>query len=61
MAAKKPTAYEPETTYSVQVSRPVKAGPFKYLPRDNPKMTGAQLNRIVEENGADAIRTAERV
>lgn len=52
------TTYDPEKQYDAQVSRPVKVGSFKYLPRDQITASGELLNRIVEEEGADAIRSA---
>ena len=52
-------AYQPEAEYQLQVSRPIKVGAFKYLPRDNIVAKGSLLNAIVEEHGQDAIRTAE--
>jgi hypothetical protein len=53
--------YEPETIYLVQLARPVKVGPFKYLPRERPRLTGQHLNLLIEENGADAVTSAEPV
>ncbi|WEJ60241.1 hypothetical protein [Devosia sp. FJ2-5-3] len=62
--AKKPKApsfpYDEEQTVAVTFSRVVRRGAIKYLPRDNPVMTGATLNAIVEENGgADVVRSVE--
>lgn len=53
------TGYDPKTLYAVQFSRVIQMGAFKYLPRDTTLFQGGALNRIVEENGADAIRSAE--
>lgn len=52
------TEYDPETLYILGVSKPVQLGPFKYLPRDAITAKGSVINRIVEQEGADAIRTA---
>ena len=52
--------YDPDSLYQASVKVPVKIGPFKYLPRDDLRIKGSMLNRIVEENG-DAIRTANKI
>ena len=52
--------YDVDARYDLRVAVPLKVGPFKYLPRDTIDATGKTLNRIVEEHGADAIRSAER-
>jgi len=54
-------AYDPDLEYELQVSRPLQLGFFRYLPRDKIKARGAVLNRIVEQEGADAIRTATKL
>ena len=53
-----PDTYEPDADYDLRVARPVKLGPFKYLPRDEIIAKGRVLNRIVEQEGANAIRSA---
>lgn len=50
--------YQPDADYELQVSRPIMVGSFKYLPRHQVVAKGALLNRIVEEHGQDAIRSA---
>jgi len=62
--AKKPEApsypYDDAQNFAVTFSRVVRRGAFKYLPRENPVMSGATLNTIVEENGgADVVRSVE--
>lgn len=57
-ASTTPALYEADADYDLQVSRPVKLGPFKYLPRDAIIAKGRVLNRIVDQEGADAIRSA---
>lgn len=54
-------AFEPEALYRARVVRPVNVGAFRYLPRDEPTFTGALLNQIVEEHGADVLDYAEPV
>jgi hypothetical protein len=51
--------YEAEATYTLAVARPVTVGPFKYLPRHAIEAKGELINRIIEEHGADAIRSAD--
>lgn len=55
-----PALYEADADYDLQVSRPVKLGPFKYLPRDAIVAKGRVINRIIEQEGADAIRNADK-
>lgn len=54
----KPT-YDPDASYTLTVTRPVRLGPFQYLPRDEITATGALINQLIEENGPDVIRSAE--
>lgn len=56
--AKAKTAYEPEAQYDLRVTRAVVLGRFRHLPRDAIVATGAVLNTLIEQEGADAIRTA---
>lgn len=53
------TPYDPEAQYDLKVAVPIKVGPFKYLPRQDIVAAGRLLNRIVEEHGADVIRSAD--
>lgn len=51
--------YEPEKTFTLFVRKPVTIGSFKYLPRHSVLAKGSLINRIIEEYGPDAIRSAE--
>jgi len=51
-------SYQPDADYDLQVSRSVTVGAFKYLPRHTSQVKGSLINRIIEENGKDAIRSA---
>ncbi|MCC0033754.1 MAG: hypothetical protein H6887_00650 [Hoeflea sp.] len=55
-----PDLYDEDAEYYLRVSRPVKLGPFRYLPRDEITAKGRVINRIVEQEGADAIRNADK-
>jgi len=52
--------YDAAATYEITLSRPVKIGGALLLPRGEVYATGAALNQIVTEHGADAILSAER-
>lgn len=52
-------AYEPEASYNLVVRRPVSVGSFRYLPRHAIEAKGELINRIIEEHGTDAIRSAD--
>lgn len=52
--------YDPEATYDLTVAKPVSVGPFKYLPRHSIEAKGSLINKIIEEHGEDAIRSADR-
>lgn len=54
-----PPAYEPGALYDLVVRRPVSVGSFRYLPRHVVLAKGELINRIVEEHGPDAIRSAD--
>jgi hypothetical protein len=54
-----PKQVNPEATYRVVVSRPLKNGVAKMLPRDTHTMSGAFLTSLIEQNGEDAIVFAE--
>lgn len=51
-------SYVADQIYLVRVSRPLTVGPFKYLPRDEIRCTGAHLNQIIAEHGSDVIASA---
>ncbi|MEW6257428.1 MAG: hypothetical protein AB1592_15850 [Pseudomonadota bacterium] len=53
--------YDPSATYTVVLSRPVVIGGLKLLPRNTNTMTGAALNRLIENEGDDAIISADPV
>ena len=59
-APTKPELYDEDAEYDLRVSRPVKVGPFKYLPREAIIAKGRVINRIIEQEGADAIRNADK-
>lgn len=50
--------YDPEATYDVRLSRTVMVGRARIKPLGGHQMTGATLNAIVENEGADAIVSA---
>jgi hypothetical protein len=52
-------AFDPETIYDVRLSRTVMVGRARIKPLGVHQMTGATLNAIVAEEGADAIDSAE--
>ncbi|PZP64695.1 MAG: hypothetical protein DI604_26390 [Delftia acidovorans] len=54
-----PPAYEPGALYDLVVRRPVSVGSFRYLPRHVVQAKGELINRIIEEHGSDAIRSAD--
>lgn len=56
-----PDPIEPMTRYRVEIKRPVKVGVLKMLPRDAHDMTGAFLQKLITEHGADAIRSATAI
>lgn len=51
--------YEPDRDYELAVAFVAWDGPFKYLPRNTVTAKGALLNRLIEENGPDVIRSAK--
>ena len=51
--------YEPDREYDLKVAFVAWDGPFKYLPRHTVVAKGALLNRLIEENGPDVIRSAD--
>lgn len=54
--------YDPDVKYRFRVKRVAWLGAIKFLPRDeNNRAPGSTLNRIIEENGPDAIAFAEPV
>ena len=59
-APTKPELYDEDAEYTLRVAWPVRVGPFKYLPRDEITAKGRVINRIVEQEGADAIRNADK-
>lgn len=56
-----PVTYDDETRYRVTLTRPVKLGSVKLLPRDRHRILGDALNQIVATEGADAIGSAEPI
>jgi hypothetical protein len=57
----KSPAYEPEATYSITLSRLVVYGHARLIPRGEIYVRGDALTKIVEENGADVILSANRL
>lgn len=55
--SEKPT-YQADADYDLQVSRKVTVGAFTYLPRHQVVAKGSLVNRIIEQEGEDAIRSA---
>lgn len=53
--AETPQTYDDETMYTVNFTRPVSAGSFRYLPRQTPRMTGAMLKKVIAENGGPEV------
>lgn len=56
-----PEPFDPARTYRVRLAATVRLGPVKYLARAGHEMTGAVLNAIVQEHGADALASAEPI
>lgn len=56
--ATSPSSYDPETIYDVRLSRTVMVGRARIKPLGEHQITGATLNAIVDEEGADAIVSA---
>jgi hypothetical protein len=54
-----PKPFEDEQSYSVKFKEPVFYGRAKFLPLPVHEMTGAVLNAIVAEHGADVVDFAE--
>jgi hypothetical protein len=54
-------AYEPDATYNIKLSRLVVFGHARLIPRGEILVKGNALTRIVKENGADVILSAERI
>lgn len=61
----KPTAttpaYEAEVEYNVRLMKPLVSDGIQFLPRHEHTMKGDFLNRLIAENGPDAIDTASPV
>ena len=53
--------YDPAATYSVRLTRTVKVGAFTIDALHEHEMLGAFLIQLIEENGADAVATSERL
>ena len=56
-----PAAYEPGAVYRVALTRPITVARVALLPISTHDMSGEFLNRVIEEAGADAVDTAERL
>ncbi|WP_127076143.1 hypothetical protein [Rhodomicrobium lacus] len=56
-----PAPYEAAATYQISLSRLIKlGGTVPLIPRGDIFVSGAALNQIVTEHGADVILSAER-
>ncbi len=53
--------FDDDATYNVTLTRPITVAGIPFLPRDEHKMRGGFLNRLVEENGRDAVDAAKRL
>jgi hypothetical protein len=58
-SATSPGPFDPETIYDVRLTRTVMVGRARIKPLGAHQMTGATLNAIVAEEGADAIDSAD--
>lgn len=54
-----PPAYEPERQYTLTVAFVAWDGPVKYLPRHTIVAKGELINRLIEENGPNVVRSAD--
>jgi len=50
---------DPASRYVVQLTRSVKLGPITHYPRDQQTMSGKLLQRIIDQEGRDAIVSAD--
>lgn len=50
---------DPDLRYVVQLARSVKLGPITHYPRDQQTMSGKLLQRIIDQEGRDAIVSAD--
>lgn len=54
-----PETLDPAALYRVDLARPVTAGAVRIRPRGVLTLSGAVLRTILEENGADAVLSAQ--
>jgi hypothetical protein len=54
-------AYQPGVIYEVAVARPFTFNGHKHLPRHEHRIEGATLAAIIEQEGADVVRSAKPV
>ena len=54
-------AYELGKTYDVRLRKPCTVGAFKHLPLHDHTMTGKYLMKLIAENGADAVESADPI
>lgn len=50
---------DPALRYVVQLARSVKFGPITHYPRDQQTMSGKLLQRVIDQEGRDAIVSAD--
>jgi len=53
-------SFEAEATYRVELKTAVRVAGVRFLPRGELTMRGDMLARLIEENGADVVVSAER-
>lgn len=53
-----PAPYEPERTYQVRLTRIVRVGALRLLPRNEHQLAGAALNALVAEHGLEIVDAA---
>lgn len=60
-SAKRAKNFDPERRYDVQLTRIVRVGGLKLLPRNQHQLTGAALNALVAEHGEDIVDATSAV
>lgn len=58
---KEPMVIDEAATYMVKLARVVSVGAFKYKPLNEMEMSGAMLNRIVQQNGEEVVDYARQL
>lgn len=60
-APKTAPAYEPAATYDVRITKVASVNNLRLLPKNRHTMTGAILNQLVAEHGADLVDAAVKI